>query len=287
LILISVVIATKDNATVIGEQLEALAAQLPEHGCEVIVVDNGSTDGTASVVTSFEGRLPALRVVRADERAGAGFARNFGAGIATGDYLFFIDADDRVAPGWYDAMVASSAEHSAIGGNIAWFQIIDGREVETKGAYDHHPDHGFDFLPSISGGNCGMDAALFHDLGGWNEAYAAGGEDVELYWRAHLAGHPAGFVADGVLHVRTRAGDRAVLRQSYRDGSAHPHLYRDFAAAGMPRSSFRSAARAWLRLLKRAPGAVYDHGRRRPYLVDLGQRSGRIAGSIRFRTTYF
>jgi len=59
-------------------------------GHEVIVVDDGSTDGTAGYLRSLGGRV---RVLQQDNR-GPGAARNLGAALATGDYLAFLDSDD-------------------------------------------------------------------------------------------------------------------------------------------------------------------------------------------------
>lgn len=286
--LVSVVLPAKNGAATIGEQLEALADQGFTDDWEVIVVDNGSQDGTVQVAERFAGRIPCLRVVTAAERAGVCYARNAGARAARGDVLLFVDQDDRVAPGWLAAMACATREHGAAGGNTVGFLMSsDGPDVPITPGYVDHPRHSFDFLPSITGGNSGMTADLFWELGGWNEDYdPEGAEDVDLYWRAHLAGHPPAFVPGALLMYRSRASLRALLRQSYRDGTTHPHLYRDFRAAGMPPSSVAGAARAWLRLVWRLPRALRTDEGRRAWVTDLGQQAGRIVGSVRFRTLY-
>ena len=85
----SVVIPCFDGEATLGLQLEALATQQAAPPFEVIVVDNRSTDGTRSVVKKWQSTLPNLRLVVADDEAGAGYARNVGAGAAIGQYLMF------------------------------------------------------------------------------------------------------------------------------------------------------------------------------------------------------
>ncbi|MFN8558314.1 MAG: glycosyltransferase family 2 protein [Dehalococcoidia bacterium] len=87
--LISVIIPTKDRSALLGQAL-ASAAELARSGLklELIVVDNGSTDATLTVASSFQ-----ARIVRAPV-PGAAAARNAGMRAATGDYLAFLDDDD-------------------------------------------------------------------------------------------------------------------------------------------------------------------------------------------------
>lgn len=93
----SVVIPTFNRESLVGSTLESVAAQ--ESGdWELVVVDDGSTDGTLDVVGRFAARFPnRVRVLRQDHR-GCAAARNRGAEAATGDYLAFLDSDDLWFP---------------------------------------------------------------------------------------------------------------------------------------------------------------------------------------------
>jgi hypothetical protein len=71
---------------------------------EVIVIDDGSTDGTSAILEHFRNR-PGMRIVRVDN-AGQGRARNLALTMATGDYVYFFDADDLLDPGFVAAMQA-------------------------------------------------------------------------------------------------------------------------------------------------------------------------------------
>ncbi|HEY4573152.1 MAG TPA: glycosyltransferase family A protein, partial [Thermoanaerobaculia bacterium] len=101
---LSVVIPCLNAAATLGVQLAALTRQSWPGGWEVIVADNGSTDGSREIVESYRGRLPGLALVDASDRRGQAHARNLGAAAATGDALLFCDADDEVAPGWMEAL---------------------------------------------------------------------------------------------------------------------------------------------------------------------------------------
>jgi glycosyltransferase involved in cell wall biosynthesis len=91
--LISVMIGVYNAAPYLGEAIESVLAQ-DYRPLELIVVDDGSTDGSGDVAR----RYPEARVVR-QENAGNGAARNRAVEEASGDLFAFLDADDRFAPG--------------------------------------------------------------------------------------------------------------------------------------------------------------------------------------------
>ncbi len=175
----------------------------------------------------------------------------------------------------------------SVGRNNIHFSVdADGTERVTKPAYEDHPTHGLNFLPSITGGNSGMRKSLFFELGGFDERYPSG-EDVELYWRAMLAGHEVKFVADAMLEYRLRTGGRAILQRTVRDAAVYPLLYREFRSAGMPRRSTRAAMRAWAHLGREAPRALIAAPETRDQWVNqLALLWGRVRGSIRYGAVY-
>jgi glycosyltransferase involved in cell wall biosynthesis len=90
---VSVVIPAKNAAAYIGETVASALAQ--DGVTEVIVVDDGSTDDTAAIVQAI--RDPRLRLA-INDASGVSAARNLGARNARGDWLMFLDADDRLRP---------------------------------------------------------------------------------------------------------------------------------------------------------------------------------------------
>ncbi len=79
---------------------------------EVIVVDDGSTDGTAQSIDDL--RTEGLRLLRQDNR-GVSAARNAGIEAAQGDYLAFVDSDDTVEPDWLKALAAQTRTTEVVG----------------------------------------------------------------------------------------------------------------------------------------------------------------------------
>lgn len=102
--LISVVIPVHDQASYIGEALASVYSQ-DIHRLDVIVVDDGSSDGS---LAAAQARFPAIRAIRQDN-AGIGAARNRGVAAARGEYLAFLDADDRWPTGSLSRLLAALA----------------------------------------------------------------------------------------------------------------------------------------------------------------------------------
>lgn len=100
---LSVVVPTYNRARVLRVCLASLAAQtLPREEFEVLVVDDGSTDDTESVVRAFEGAL-VVRYLRQPSNCGQAAARNRGIHEATGEVVVFVDSDVFPTPGFLAA----------------------------------------------------------------------------------------------------------------------------------------------------------------------------------------
>lgn len=223
----------------IGEQIDALIDQDYTGDWEVVLADNGSTDGTVEVVEQH----PALRdrtdvrVVEVAEAKGSGYARNAAAALCDGDFLAFVDADDRAYPGWLSALVAGAAEVDLVAGEI---------EVETLNSPVARAARSLDslrpafedpaFLPSASGCNLGVWRTAFEAVDGFDNTFIVG-QDVDFSWRAQLAGFTIGFAADAVMAYRLRDTPRGIYRQmrGYGRGEARAYYrYRQYGAPGMP-----------------------------------------------------
>jgi glycosyltransferase involved in cell wall biosynthesis len=115
--MISVIIAACDDRQNLLRCLQSLREQTqPSDQREVIVVDDGSTDGTSEVV--FE-HFPEVRLFR-QENGGPDAARNTGVRMARGKILAFIDSDCTAPPGWLEALQKSleTQEYAIVGGPI-------------------------------------------------------------------------------------------------------------------------------------------------------------------------
>ena len=96
---LSVVIACFNEEATLAEQFEGLAIQEWSRPCEIVFVDNGSTDDSRAIAEHYQTRLGNLRIVDASAKRGKSFALNQGVEAALGESIAFADADDQVAPG--------------------------------------------------------------------------------------------------------------------------------------------------------------------------------------------
>lgn len=103
---LSVIIALYNNRIYIKDCIDSIYRQsLSDDEFEVIVVDDGSTDGGGDWVESYYSSRTNLRVIRHEVNKGVGEARNTGTRNAKGDYLHFIDADDFILTGSYQYLI--------------------------------------------------------------------------------------------------------------------------------------------------------------------------------------
>lgn len=108
---LSTIVALYNNKQYIKQCIDSLYDQgLDEGEFEVIIVDDGSTDGGGAVVDSIAALHGNMRVVH-QENKGLGEARNAGLSIATGKYLHFIDADDFLLAGSYRHIIENLMPH--------------------------------------------------------------------------------------------------------------------------------------------------------------------------------
>jgi GT2 family glycosyltransferase len=287
--MISVVMPVYNAARVVAEQLDALAEQTYGGAWELVVADNGSTDGTAALVERWRGRIPNLQMIDASARKGAAAARNLGVRAAGGDALAFCDADDVVAPGWLAALanalqdyefVAGSCDHEALnpGPTASWHA----RSFETELPVT------MGFLPYATSANMAVSRAAFGEVGGFDEGFArvgAAGEDVDLSWRLQLGGHRLHFEPGALVYYRHRHDPRQVWRQNLQYGMADVLLYKRYRSHGVRPRPWRTALGGFRGLLLRAP-ALARRGPRGRWLRDAGHRLGRLRGSVQERTCF-
>lgn len=250
----SVVIPTYNAAHVIGEQLAALANQRGAPDFEVVIADNGSTDDLTSVIERWRDRLPHLRRVDASRGRGVSVARNVGIEAARTDRILICDADDVVVPGWvkafYDALdesplASGPAETVTLSGPSAGWVPID--QLST-GLYETWGGRMYGL-----GGNTAMDREVWEAVGGYDEDYPAGAEEIDFAWRAWDLGYRFTYVPDALIHYRIRTDLRGVLRQQYNSGRGTATLYAKFRPAEVVPKSVPRRIHHELLLLKQFP----------------------------------
>jgi hypothetical protein len=181
--------------------------------------DVGSVE--LSVVVAFHDAAPHLR-----QQLGALARQEFDGG-------WEVIADDEVAPGYLAAMskalevhefVTARLDHETL--NPIWVRSAYGSRWQQMGV-----DTYFGFLPFASGCALGVSRRVFEDVGGFREELSPA-HDVAFSWDVQLAGTALHFVADAVLRYRYRDSLSGLFRQTRRQGSVTPLLYKRYREMG-------------------------------------------------------
>lgn len=206
---VSIVIPCYNRAALIGDAIESAMAN--GDGAEIIVVDDGSSDGSWERICSFGNRLHGFRI----PNGGVSAARNFGVAQATGDYIKFLDSDDRLPPKAIRALVEAQRK-------LKSHQIVfgDARSIGPKGEVIDPFGYGYAGLAPVGALSRAMvlsgtmspylplyPVAALRRTGGFDPDYSLG-EDQDLAIRTILAGFEFHRLAVVVAEVREHHGDR-------------------------------------------------------------------------------
>lgn len=125
--LVSVVIPCYQQAQYLGEAIESVLAQTYPH-LEIVVVDDGSTDNVGAIAS----RYPGVRCIR-EPNSGPAAARNAGIRNSNGDFLIFLDADDRLLPSGVEAGVHALEARQECAAAIGAYRrtTFDNRPIDT------------------------------------------------------------------------------------------------------------------------------------------------------------
>jgi cellulose synthase/poly-beta-1,6-N-acetylglucosamine synthase-like glycosyltransferase len=113
---VSFVVIAHNEAPRIGRSLWSIAAQSAIRSFEVLVVDDGSTDGTGEVAAALRATVPSLKVLRHETNLGRGAARATGAGAARGRFIAMVDADIVLPPRWWATCRTYLGTYEVVGG---------------------------------------------------------------------------------------------------------------------------------------------------------------------------
>ena len=184
---VSVIVPVYNGGPAFARCLESLQALRPAP-TEIIVVDDGSTDGSDRAA-----QCPAVTLLRTGRRMGPAAARNQGARAAQGDLLFFVDADVTVPQAALEILLrifCDEPEVAAVIGSYDDAPTESNLLSQYKNLLHHYvhqqsADQGFTFW-----GACGIIRRdVFLDLGGFDERYGQPSiEDIELGYRLREAG---------------------------------------------------------------------------------------------------
>lgn len=262
----SVILCARNAVDVIGEQLQALAEQTYQSPWELVVVDDGSTDGTNGVVRTFEDRIH-TRIVQTPNPGGLARARNVGAAAAAGEFLVFCDADDIADVGWLDAMVRAADGFAAVGGHLEEERLNDPVVRQWRPALtDGDLPGAFGMVKVPVGANCAVWKGVYSEVGGFEERLNFTGEEVDFFWRVILAGHEIRYAPDAIMHYRHRDTLNAVRRQAFSYGRGTIALYVRYRHLGLRPTTVRDTLRFGFLVAKGVPGAAISRARRGAWL---------------------
>lgn len=131
---LAIIVAAYNVESYVGKCIENVLKQKTRYTYQVIVVDDGSTDGTGTVLDAYRDNEK-IKVIHG-ENCGAGGARNKGLEVAAAKYITFLDADDLLADNAIENLLNSAYEHDAdiVEGAYA-FMSPDGSHIEKKVAH--------------------------------------------------------------------------------------------------------------------------------------------------------
>ncbi len=268
---ISVVVCTFNGARTLDDCLQGLfELEYPDY--EVIVVDDGSRDASATIASRYPCRL-----YRTENR-GLSSARNTGLEAATGEIVAYIDDDARPDPHWLMYLAARflDSEHVGVGGpNIA--PPGDGPIAECVANAPGGPVHVLltdEEAEHIPGCNMAFRKARLEAVGGFDPRFRAAGDDVDICWRLRERGWTLGFSPGAVVWHHRRNSVRAYWKQQQGYGKAEALL-----ESKWPEKYNALGHLGW-------PGRLYGNGLTLPLRFRPGRVYRGVWGSAPFQSLY-
>ena len=256
--LVSVVIPNWNGAAHLPTCLGALRAQT-FRDVEVIVVDNASTDDSVGLL----GReYPEACVIRLDRNCGFTGACNTGLRAAQGEFLILLNNDTEAAPDWLAEVVAAFERHSEAGMVASKMLLFDRRDLlhtagdvfktdgtpgnrgvweEDRGQFTEGP------VFSANGGSAAYRKAMLDQIGPLDEDFFFSCEDVDLAWRAQLAGWQCVYAPRAVVYHKLSASGGGVTA-SFHDGRNFLYLLAKDVPGFVWRKHWAKIIRAQLRI---------------------------------------
>lgn len=209
----SIIIPVWNKAELTQQCLEALASATTDVSFEVIVVDNASTDRTTELLQCLEGDV---QIIRNQENLGFAKACNQGARAARGKYLVFLNNDTIPLKGWLRPLVSEVEEHAEVGIVGSKLLYPDGTVQHAGVVLDRQrrlPYHIYRSFSSehpavnqrrefqvVTGACCLIRRTIFEEIGGFDESFRNGFEDVDLCLKVGNNGHKIVYQPRSVLY---------------------------------------------------------------------------------------
>lgn len=274
---LSVIVPAHNSAESLPPLLQSLEAQtLPRERFEVIVVDNGSTDGTADVAEQH-----GATVVR-DQIANRSRARNLGAEAAGSDLYAFTDADCVPRPEWLAELQGCAGSAPLVAGAVKLRTSERPNAIERFEALWRFGQEAWVKQGWAATANLLVRADAFAAIGGFDESWRHIGEDVDFCFRARDAGYALGYCSSATVDHYGENELRPFLRRFFRHGYSANQAFHRF---GVGHQAWRDplpalAGDAALRRYGHRPDSFEPAEWRRMARLARAGYAARVAGSV-------
>ncbi len=261
--IISVIIPNWNGAEHLPTCLESLRAQIFDD-FETIIVDNGSTDGSLALL---EQDYPEVYVLALGENRGFAGACNAGMRAAQGDLILLLNNDTEAAPDWLAEVITAFERHPEAGLVASKMLLFDQRDVfHTAGDFyrvDGQPgnrgvwqrDEGQyskeEYVFSACGGSAAYRRTMLDEIGLLDEDFFYSCEDVDLAWRAQLAGWRCVYAPRAVVYHKLSATGGGTTASFYDGRNTIYLLFKDYPG-DLWRTHWRAILRQQLRITAEA-----------------------------------
>jgi GT2 family glycosyltransferase len=257
--LASVIIPNWNGAHHLPTCLESLRRQTYPH-VEIVVADNGSTDGSLELLAQD---YPKVQVLALGENRGFAGACNAGIEAGRGEFLVLLNNDTEVELGWVEEVVAAFLRDPEAGIVASKMLLFDRRNTfhtagdfyridgipgnrgvwqKDTGQYDREA-----YVFSACGGSAAYRRTMLDQVGVLDEAFFFSCEDVDLAWRAQLAGWRCVYAPQAVVYHKLSATGGGVTASFY-DGRNFIYLLVKDYPGDLWRIHWRDILRAQLRI---------------------------------------
>ena len=281
---LSIIIPCLNAAETIAYQLGALRRQISDVSWEVIITDNGSTDGTVEIIRKNSHGLPCVQVIDASDRKGSAHARNIGALFARGESIVFCDADDEVGNGWLAAIAAALERHEFVASrfdieklNPSW---VGGKLKNPQGSGLQRVNYP-PYLFHAGGSGLGIRREIHDRIGGFDESLPRL-EDTDYCFRVQKLGVQLHFAADAIVHVRYSAKPGSLFQQARLWAEYNELMYKRYGGGMKLTHPWEAYTQTWRDLIFCVP-RMFKKETRPAWMKTLGTQIGLLQGMIRFR----
>lgn len=282
--LVSVVIPNWNGAVFLPTCLDALRRQTYLH-VEVIIADNASADGSCELVRQ---QYPEVRLLELPENRGFTGACNAGMQAARGEIVILLNNDTEAAPDWIEQVVGAFERHPQAGMVASKMLLFDRRDtLHTAGDYyrvdgragnrgvwqkDGPEYNREEYVFSACGGSAAYRRAMLDQIGLLDDDFFFSMEDVDLAWRAQLAGWRCVYAPHAVVYHHLAATGGGVTASFY-DGRNMLWVIAKNYPGPLLRKYWRQVAGAQIRL-------VWDALRAWRGLAARARLRGMLAGIV-------